>query len=684
MFKNLPLLVKQMIYFSCITMILVVVGLVGLFGMRNVGTKLQAATESGPLIYAAMEMKMAVANDLQLFKSLEAAQWPDEVEATWREHEKIAGDFTTLGKAILNGGETKTGIIEATKDQHLRQVLADALRFYEASFHAKFKILADLITSKISAEPYDYAQLEQLGAEASQIGETIIARLKDVETGVQGSIESVNAEARQAMTRAKTSMLIGIAAGVMLALLLGFVSTRNITRPIKQVVRLAQQMSEGDFTHNLTLDQNDEIGLLVASLNRLVVRMEGMLRRVVNSVDTLRFSAGEMTRISDQMARGADLTAGRSNTVATAAEEMSASMSSVSAASEEATTNVSMVAEAVAGTMETIQAIARHSEKARTIADGAVVQADQASAKMNALGSAADAIGRVTEVITAISEQTNLLALNATIEAARAGEAGKGFAVVANEIKELARQTAQATHEIKAKIEGIQHSTGETAGEIQQISEVINQVNAIVATIATSVDSQLATTREVAGNVREASLGFGEINANVAQCSQVTGQISADIADVKSSADELTQTSMAVAFNVKELSQLAEKLHDVVAHFQVDPPKFDIAEVKKAHMVWYDRLTAAIKGELDISPAEVPDCKSCNLGHWYHSEAGQALADLPGFAEAGRHHEDLHRLAREIVGLVNQGERDKANQRMTAFNDARTGLFNGLDTLYCA
>lgn len=78
--------------------------------------------------------------------------------------------------------------------------------------------------------------------------------------------------------------------------------------------------------------------------------------------------------------------------MATAAEEMSVSMNSVSAASEEATTNVSMVAEAMAGTTDTIKVIARDSEKARTIAGRAVVQADQASEKMNALGGAADAI----------------------------------------------------------------------------------------------------------------------------------------------------------------------------------------------------------------------------------------------------------------------------------------------------
>ncbi len=569
MLKNLSLLVKQMIYFACITLLLVVVGLVGLFGMRDIDTQMQATTESGPLIYAAMEMKLVVAKDLQLFKSLEAAQWPDEVEAALKEHEKIAVAFMAFGNAILRGGRTDAGQVHATRDDQLAAVVTDALDYYKASLDAKFTLLAELITKKITAEPYDYELLDQLGAEASQIGETIIGRLEDVETSVKRSIDAVNRQAGQAMDRATISMTIGIAAGVLLASLLGWISARNITRPIQQAVRLAQQMSAGDFTHNVKIDRKDEIGLLVKALNQLVSKMERVLRQVVDSVDTLHLSSEKMTSISARMATGADLTAGKSNTVAMAAEEMNASMKSVSASSEEATTNVSSVAEAMDATAQTIQEIAQHSVTARTIAGSAVAQAEDASAKMSALGSAAGAISKVTEVITDISEQTNLLALNATIEAARAGEAGKGFAVVAHEIKELARQTAEATHEIKAKIEDIQRSTDETTGEMSRICEVIDQVNDIVAVIATSVDDQQQTTEEVAGTVHEASQGFGAINATVARCTHATGQISDDIADVKASADELRQTSGEVNANIRELSRLAEDLHATVGHFQV-------------------------------------------------------------------------------------------------------------------
>ena len=106
--------------------------------------------------------------------------------------------------------------------------------------------------------------------------------------------------------------------------------------------------------------------------------------------------------------------------------------------------------------------IASNSETARDIAQKAVAEVNGTAERIDLLGNAVNEIGKVTEMITEISEQTNLLALNATIEAARAGEAGKGFAVVANEIKELAWQTAQATGEIRSKIETIQTTTDDT------------------------------------------------------------------------------------------------------------------------------------------------------------------------------------------------------------------------------
>ena len=139
---------------------------------------------------------------------------------------------------------------------------------------------------------------------------------------------------------------------------------------------------------------------------------------------------------------------------------------------------------------------------------------------MQKLGQAAQEIGQVTETITNISAQTNLLALNATIEAARAGTAGKGFAVVANEIKELARQTAEATEDIKARIAGIQDSTGTAISDIGQITTVIKDVGGIVASIAAAIEEQATVTKDVAGNIAQASTGVRDANQHVNQTAE--------------------------------------------------------------------------------------------------------------------------------------------------------------------
>ena len=132
---------------------------------------------------------------------------------------------------------------------------------------------------------------------------------------------------------------------------------------------------------------------------------------------------------------------------------MSSNMASVAAATEETATNVNVMTTATEEITTTVGEIQQSTLSAKEITGDAVKQASDIVNKVDELGVAAQDIGKVTETITEISAQTNLLALNATIEAARAGEAGKGFAVVANEIKDLAKQTADATGEIKTRIE---------------------------------------------------------------------------------------------------------------------------------------------------------------------------------------------------------------------------------------
>jgi len=363
---------------------------------------------------------------------------------------------------------------------------------------------------------------------------------------------------------------VAVIAGLIVGVLVLF-AARTIVRPINAAVASLKDIAqgEGDLTMRLEATTKDEVGELARWFNTFIEKLQGIIKDISCGVDTLSSSSTELSAISEQMTQGIQNVTDKSNTVSAAAEEMSANMNNVAAAMEQSATNTNMVATAAEEMSATIGEIAQNAEKARSISDEATTKASTASTNMDELGNAANSIGKVVETITEISEQVNLLALNATIEAARAGEAGKGFAVVANEIKELAKQTAEASQDIKQKIEGIQGTTTTTVGQIAEITQVINDVNEVVATIATSVEEQSAATKEIATNVAQASQGIQEVNENVNQSSTVSGEISSDIAGVSVSMNEMSTSSGQVNLSAQELSKLSESLKQMVDQFKI-------------------------------------------------------------------------------------------------------------------
>ncbi|MTJ80819.1 MAG: HAMP domain-containing protein [Telmatospirillum sp.] len=235
-----------------------------------------------------------------------------------------------------------------------------------------------------------------------------------------------------------------------------------------------------------------------AEAERIGVLADGFDRTAGEVLDVVGQAAGSLTASADDMSHAVELTASRSVTVASAADQASA--------------NVQSVAQATAELSAAIGEIGRQAETSASVAAEAVNEAGRTSVHVQGLADAAQRIGAVVDLINDIAAQTNLLALNATIEAARAGEAGKGFAVVAGEVKGLANETARATGEISQQVAAIQQATGVAVDAIGAISGTIGTIRDATTAIAAAVDQQRAATSEITRNVQEASAGTAEVS----------------------------------------------------------------------------------------------------------------------------------------------------------------------------
>ncbi|WP_020586541.1 bacteriohemerythrin [Desulfobacter curvatus] len=476
---------------------------------------------------------------------------------------------------------------------------------------------------------------------------------------------------------------------ILCAIVIVWIMASRIVRPINATAAALKDISEGDgdLTQRVAVQSQDEIGELARWVNRFITRLNKIIVHIGMDSETVFASSEELLSVAEFMLEDSESLTGKSETVAAAAGEMSQNMSSVAAATEQAAGNLASVTDAAGQMKQGLDHVAENCDKARQITKTAAETVNAATNKVARLGSSAEDITRVTEVITDIAEQTNLLALNATIEAARAGEAGKGFAVVAGEIKNLAAQTAGATMDIKQRIEEIQHSSNATVQEVEQITQVISEVTRIVSQIAEAIEEQSGYASQVAENIEQASLGIREINENVVNSSMASTQISDDIAEVNEVSGEMTQRSVRLKQSAQDLSSLSGKLRNMIGVFKVSVEEAGVDEEPDIKpeaindlMPWGRRLALGIPEvdkqhkELVSMVNELHRAMRMKMGNQeagsiltrlanytvYHFEYEEKLFDTHGYPDTPNHKKIHKDLVAKVLAFTKEFEEGRA------------------------
>jgi methyl-accepting chemotaxis protein len=347
---------------------------------------------------------------------------------------------------------------------------------------------------------------------------------------IDARVDALAKDQAASLANGKRLVWIALALSVVAAGVLLLLVTRSIVRPVQHMVQQLRLVAEGRLDVRAAVDRRDEVGQMSQALDEVLGTLTDSMRQMGANADALSTASADLSEVSTRLSGSSAEAASQTELVAAAAGHVSRNVQTVATGTEQ-----------MSGS---IREIAHNATHAANVAALAVASAEATTATVAKLGESSSEVGTVIKVINSIAEQTNLLALNATIEAARAGEAGKGFAVVANEVKELARETAQATEDIGRRIETIQADTGEAVVAIGEISEIISRISDTQTMIASAVEEQTATTNEMSRNVSEAAHSSTEIATTIAGVAQAATDNTEAASSTSNAADELARMAV--------------------------------------------------------------------------------------------------------------------------------------------
>ncbi|WP_207062258.1 methyl-accepting chemotaxis protein [Motiliproteus sp. SC1-56] len=503
-----------------------------------------------PYVDGVMEMKFSL---LDARVSIEEIAQQNEQGAVATIHARYAANnahFDALLNAMMNGGEIDGDSIPALVAPHIRRLVEAA-----DNEHARFQTAADEIVDAqrrlLTLSEASAATRRELFTVEQQIG----AITEQIKAHAGSQMERAKEQAAESHSAALTELGAALALALLLASLLSWRTSASICTRLSNAVGLSKRLAKGDLTARVSVQCNDELGVLQQSLNDTGDRLRDMVNQIAAATEQLSGSSDEVAAITTQTAGNIAAQTEQLNQTSVAVNEMSATVRQVAKNATEAaqsTRHVDSEAKRGRGLVENVdQSIQELS-----------VQIEETKGAINRLSDEITGVDSILEVITGVAEQTNLLALNAAIEAARAGEQGRGFTVVADEVRSLASRTQDSTSTIQAMIGRLK---AEAAHSVESMTAGNRK-----AQLATELSQQA---NEALAEIEKAVSTIADMNTQIASASEeqsaVAEQINVSVHEIEKSAGETSAGAQQVAVATDQVAQLSDNLKTLVGHFKV-------------------------------------------------------------------------------------------------------------------
>nr|WP_269084959.1 MULTISPECIES: methyl-accepting chemotaxis protein [Pseudomonas] len=466
-----------------------------------------------------------------------------------------------------------TGIFIAVQRMRVgfRSYSAAPTKESEEAVRSAISNVAALVKA-LSATGLPPVSIETLSLEVSAYEkqlQTLVAAQAKVETaqagittsitallGITGKMSDVQVAFRLSdVTDSQHMLLIWLLLAIALGMMAAWLITNSIVTPLKETVRIAETVANGDFTYNAVVSRKDELGALQNSMQSMTAGLRRLIGEMRDGIVQVSSAAEELSAVTEETSVGVNAQKVETDQIATAMQQMTATTHEVSR-------NAGLAAKTAVDASH--QALQGDEVVGKAVKQIELLAGEMESTKeaMVTLRSNAESIGGVLDVINAVAEQTNLLALNAAIEAARAGEAGRGFAVVADEVRSLAIRTRTSTDEITQLISGLNRSTDRMSAVLQQSIQLTDS------SVQHSRDARTML-KGITESVKTIETMNEQIACAAEQQSAAGEQISRSVTNVRDISDQTAAASEETASSSMELARISVQLQEMTNRFKI-------------------------------------------------------------------------------------------------------------------